>query len=197
MVSVIINGDESGISGEGLPKFADLVELIKSSIDPDHMITSILVNGEELSDDDWLAPMAKFNTTTIVEIQTGAPNSFVAERMGTAADIISNCFMKFRESRKLFQSGSMQTGNEELSSAVYTLKAFFDWYGSMMSLIDAEEQGKYAINEEIGSIAGICKKIVDQQMYQSWWALGETIKTELEPELDKLEDRCREFANAQ
>ncbi|MCB0318219.1 MAG: hypothetical protein KDD56_05640 [Bdellovibrionales bacterium] len=197
MVSILINGDESGISGEGLPKFADLVELIKSTIDPDHMITSILVNGKELADDDWMAPMSRFDNTSIVEIETGMPSTFVAERMGTAADIISNCYMQFRECRKLFQAGNMQAANEKLSAAVYTLKAFFDWYASMMALISQEEQQKYGITTEIGNIAEICKKIVEQQMYQSWWTLGETLKTSLEPELDRLEDRCREFTSAQ
>ena len=36
-------------------------------------------------------------------------------------------------------------------------------------------------------------KMSQQQLYQSWWALGETLEKELEPKLDKLEDFCRGF----
>jgi hypothetical protein len=47
----------------------------------------------------------------------------------------------------------------------------------------------------VEDIAECCKRICQQQLYQSWWALGETIEKELEPKLDKLEDFCRSFRN--
>jgi hypothetical protein len=45
MIRVKINGNYS----DGLPgnaaRFTDLIELIKTEIDPEHMITSILIDG--------------------------------------------------------------------------------------------------------------------------------------------------------
>ena len=34
-----------------------------------------------------------------------------------------------------------------------------------------------------------------QQLYQSWWAIGETLEKDLEPKLDALEDQCRKFVD--
>jgi hypothetical protein len=46
----------------------------------------------------------------------------------------------------------------------------------------------------VTEISETCKKICQQQLYQSWWALGESLEKELEPKLDKLEDACRKAA---
>ena len=67
MKSVIINGEDSGISGDGLPRMSDLIELIKNSIDPDHMITSLLIDGRELAEEEWGAVTSQFQTS-IMEV---------------------------------------------------------------------------------------------------------------------------------
>ena len=54
MVSVRINGTDSSIGANNDLKIADLIELIKASIDPEHMITGIMLDGRDLSDDEWL-----------------------------------------------------------------------------------------------------------------------------------------------
>ena len=102
--------------------------------------------------------------------------------------------MEFREGRKSFQEGSMQAGNQKLLSAVNTLQAFFEWYGTLIELLPEDQKDNFRINSHIDAIAGICKRICQQQLYQSWWALGETIQKELEPKLDELETFCRKFS---
>jgi hypothetical protein len=192
MISVRINGSDSSIKGDGLPRMADIVELIKASIDPDHMITGILVNGRELGDDEWYANTSRFGTA-IIEVQTGTPESFVADRLAKASHIVNCCYMEFRDSRKKFQDGDMQAGNQALVTAVRTLRAFFEWYATLMELVPEERRGAFDINAQVNEISETCKKICQQQLYQSWWALGESIEKELEPKLDKLEDFCRKI----
>ncbi|MEI7489443.1 MAG: hypothetical protein WCJ72_18910, partial [Chryseobacterium sp.] len=51
----------------------------------------------------------------------------------------------------------------------------------------------YDIEKQVIEIGEVCQKICQQQLYQSWWALGETIEKELEPKLDQLETFCRRF----
>lgn len=192
MVAVRINGEESNITGEGLPKVADLVELIKVSIDPDHMITGILLNGRELEEQDWFAPVAQMGTA-IFEVETDTLRSFLADRLSKAGDVVKSCYMEFRDSRKCFQNGDMSEGNQRLMTAVNTLRAFFEWYGTLMELMSEEERSSFDISNDVEQLVEVCKRITQQQLYQSWWALGETLERELEPKLDGLEDSCRRF----
>lgn len=193
MISVRINGEDSPLRTEGLLKIADIVELIKANIDPDHMITAILLNGKELQDDDWVATTSKYGTA-IIEIETGTPERFVAERMSQASEVVRSCFLQFRDARKGFQDGDMHTGNQRLVQAVNTAKAFFDWFATIIELAPVDQRKNYDISPQVTEISAICKTICQQQLYQSWWALGETLEKQLEPKLDKLEDHLRKFA---
>ena len=192
MLVIKINGTDSGIKPASVSRFTDLVELIKASIDPDHMITAIKVNGVEADDKIWATSVNPADSITI-DVETGAPEAFVKEKMAGAPEIIKSCYMEFRDARKSFQGGNMLEGNQALARAVNTAKSFFDWYAAIVQLISAEKRSRYDITTQVNEISEICKKICQQQLYQSWWALWETLEKELEPKLDKLEDFCRGF----
>jgi len=192
MVAVRINGEASNIKSDGLPKITDLVELIKSLIDPDHMITSILLDGSELSEQDWSNGLSQ-HETSVVEIETGTPSSFVSSRLSNACEIVRECFWEFRATREKFEDGKMQEANKKLVAAVNTLQAFFEWYATLLNLVGEEDKSEFDISPIVEDIAGVCKQICQQQLYQSWWALGESLKNELEPKLDELEAHCRKF----
>jgi hypothetical protein len=193
MKAVIINGEESNIRTEGLNTIGDLVELIKNVIDPEHMITGLLLDGNELKDTDWTNNLHNYENC-VLEVQTGLPRDFVAARFSESSGIVGKCYVLFRNVRKSFQDGKMEEGNRQLVEAVGALKAFFEWWAAVMGLVPEEERARYDITEFVNELTEACKKICQQQLYQSWWALGETLKDELEPRLDKLEDHCRQFA---
>lgn len=192
MVSVHINGEAAPVRVESLNRIADIVELIKATIDPDHMITGILVDGNELEEADWSRTPSQMGTQ-IIEVETGTPVSFVAQRLNRTAEIVEACFLEFREARKLFQEGKSADGNRRLIQAVNALQAFFQWYGSLMDLLTEEQRKHFDIRTLVESLSETCKQICQQQLYQSWWALGESIQNELEPKLDSLSTRCRTF----
>ena len=189
---VKINGRETSINTTGLQRMTDFVELVKSIIDPEHMITALLADGQELSENDWIASVSQFDGAT-VEIETGKPEEYVYRRLETSADIISQCYMAFRTARKDFQAGAMQEANRKLLSGVNTLREFFSWYGTLLELLDVEKRKAFDISEPVREITETCKTLCQQQLYQSWWAIGETLEKKLEPELDKLEDFCRKM----
>lgn len=191
MISVKVNGEQSAVCTPGVTKIADLVELIKTTIDPDQMIVSILIDGRDLDEQDWLTSPGQFETS-ILEVETDLIENYVASRLQKAPAIIGQCYTEFRSARKGFQSGDMTAGNRQMIEAVNALKAFFEWYGTLMQLVPDDRRIKLDITEHIEEIAQTCKKICQQQLYQSWWALGETIEKELEPKLDCFEDRIRE-----
>jgi len=193
MLRVRINGDYSDISCDSVPRFSDLVELIKTVIDPEHMITSILLDEREVTDDDWFKPLGQI-AASVVDISTGRPEVYVADRIQEASGVVRSCYFEFRDARKGFQDGDMQTGNKRLKVAVETLRAFFEWYGTLLQLVPESNRGRLDISPQVTDISETCKKICQQQLYQSWWALGESLEKDLEPKLDKLEDACRRAA---
>jgi hypothetical protein len=190
MINVKINGEESSVGGESSSKVTDLVELIKSIIDPDHMITSILINGRDLAEDEWYSTVNQLGTS-IIEVETGTPEEFVADRLSKSSDVVRACYVEFRDARKGFQEGDMNIGNQRLVTAVNTLKAFFEWYKTLVTLVPEEKREFFNMEKQVSEISDVCKRICQQQLYQSWWALGESLEKELEPKLDALEDFCR------
>ncbi len=192
MVSVRINGEEAPIKAEGCSQLTEIVELIKSVIDPDHILTGILLDGEPLDDSDWMKAVGQLETS-IIEVNTGTADEFVAERITKAADIVRSCFFEFREARQQFQDGKSVEANKKLVGAVQALQAFFEWYGTLLQIMPEEKREEYDITESVEALSETCKSICQQQLYQSWWALGESIQQKLEPQLDALEGRCRQF----
>jgi len=193
MNRVRINGVMSDISVGSVVRFGDLLELIKAHIDPDHMITSLLLDGRELTDEEWSLNVALIPGDTL-EIQTGNPEAYVRERVQDASRVVRSCYHEFRDARKGFQDGDTMAGNQHLKVAVETLKAFFDWYGTLVQLVSEPTRKKLDLTPQVSDISQTCTKICQQQLYQSWWALGESLEKELEPKLDKLEDACRRVA---
>ena len=192
MVSVKINGTDASLNIAHITRFTDLIELIKASIDPEHMITFVAVDGREATDADWAASLSQMGSA-LIEIQTDLPQVYVADKLGNAAEVVRSCYMQFRDARKSFQQGATFEGNQALVKAVNTAKTFFEWYATMLQLVPPEKRAGFDMGKQVEEISESCKKICQQQLYQSWWALGETLEKDLEPRLDKLEDFCRSF----
>ncbi|MCX6114561.1 MAG: hypothetical protein NTV65_05000 [Proteobacteria bacterium] len=193
MIQIRINGEAATMPIERLQTFADLIELVKSSIDPEHMVTLIHLDGRDISDEEWMLSPQQL-PGELLDFQTGRPEIYVAERLQDASGVVRSCFFEFRDARKGFQDGDAMMGNKRLKVAVDTLRAFFEWYGTLMQLVPDTKRAKLDISNEVQEISEICKKICQQQLYQSWWALGESLEKDLEPKLDKLEDACRKVA---
>jgi hypothetical protein len=197
MVAVRVNGSEAPVASNPGMRVTDLVELIKNSIDPAHMVTTVKVNGGELEAEEWDYALDKFGPTPIFEFDTGTPGDYVKARVQIAPMLIQAIYMGFRDARKSFQSGDMQSGNKAIFEAVNDLKAFLEWYHSLCELVKETDQNAFSITTPVEEITTVCKKICQQQLYQSWWALGETIAKELEPALDRLEDFFRKLGQKQ
>lgn len=189
MASVKINGQDASLNISGIDKLSELVELVKAIIDPEQMISSIAVDGRDLEDHEWGATLSQFETS-VFEIETDFPINYVCQRLDQASSIVKNCFMQFRSARKCFQVGEMTEANKRLVSAVNTLNEFFRWYYTLAELLDEKKKKALDLTVHMNGISEICKRISQQQLYQSWWAIGETLEKELEPSLDKLEDAC-------
>ena len=189
-MKIYINGEEAVYNTNTSLKFTDLIELIKASIDPDHMITSLSIDGRDIAESEWSMTLGQIAAESL-DVCSGSPEIYVAERMNEASSVVRSCYLEFRDARKGFQDGDSQDGNRKLKIAVDTLRAFFEWYGTLVMLVPEGNREKIDITSHVQDISETCKKICQQQLYQSWWALGESIEKDLEPKLDRLEDVCR------
>jgi hypothetical protein len=190
MISIIINSEPVSLNYQGLENFTDLVELIKSYIDPDHMITQLELDGDQISDEIWRNNISDI-TGKSLNVVTGNPTQYVADQIARTPLAIQACYLQFRDARKTFQQGDTATGNKKLIIATDTLKAFFDWYIVILQLAPTHLREIINLESKAGEILSVCKNICQLQMYRSWWALGESLKNDLEPKLDSLEDHCR------
>jgi len=193
MVSILINGIDSSVPVLDLPRFSDLIEVVRSSIDPNHMITEIVVDGQQLADEDWRKSPRAFGDA-VIEISTDTPDQYIAARVLDAPEAVQVCFLQFRDARKTFQSGDSRKGNQKFAQSVHTLRAFFEWYQSLMQLMTKEQRVEFSLDSHIHELTASCNTICQQQLYQQWLALADTIEHQLEPGLDKLETHCRALA---
>lgn len=190
MARVTVNDQQVEIDCSKLGKLADLVELVKATIDPEHMITGITISGREVEDADWICSLGQFGSETL-EFETGTPESFVRERLHLAPKVMRSIYNEFKDARKRFQDAKSADANKLLHQAVNALKAFFEWYSALLDLMTPELKQKYDLSEHVTEVSKICTDICQQQLYQSWWALGESIEKRLEPRLDLMEDFLR------
>lgn len=193
MIKVFINDVDADLECDNAFRFVSLVELVKSQIDPDHMITAITVDGRELEEAEWSMTLGEFQGEQL-QFYTGNPDDYVVDRLQSAPGVIRTCFFEFRDARKEFQDGDNSQGNQRLKVACDTLRAFFDWYGTLVQIASEPKRDKLDISTHVIEISETCQKICEQQLYQSWWALSESLEKDLEPQLDKLEDVCRRAA---
>jgi len=190
MIAVRVNGVESGLRTDGVVKVADLIELVKTVINTDHMITEIEVDGAPITDDIWNGTLHVIHDAHF-DFYTNTHTFYLTEQVGKSPRAVQACYVQFRDARKTFQGGDTQGGNQKLLQATDTLKAFFDWYGVLTEIANEAQKVQMSLEPALSDILNSCKSICQLQLYKSWWALGENIQNELEPQLDRLEDKCR------
>lgn len=195
MIDVKVDGQAFAADVSSMSTMGDLIELIKASIDPDTIITQMILSGKPLSDADWRSPL-NAHRDAILEIATGDKHAYLIERMGTAEHYLTQIVEEFTQSANGYREGKQEDANALLASSVDDLLAFVNWYLTLLSVEPVQMQREIeTFNTHIQSIQEICQQLLQQQMFQSWWALGETITAKLIPELQSLKEFCA--ANAQ
>jgi hypothetical protein len=190
MLQLFINNEKANLNPEGIERLTDLIELVKVSVESDHIITSLKINGSDLTEDQWSERLESFSSHTL-EIKTDTISAYLIAQLGRSPEAVQACYLQFRDARKNFQLGDAVAGNSKLAKATDTLKAFFEWYITLIQLAPKESQDILDLQTNAGDIMSVCNNICNLQLYRSWWALGEILANELEPRLDALEDKCR------
>ena len=164
----------------------DLVELVKVSIDPNTIITGITIDGKELSEVDWRVPLSVQGDSTL-EIITGSREDYLRVRLESAGEYLQHISKTFSLSRVSFKEGENQEANKTFGVAVNDLKAFIDWYHALLLMFPSSwDVDVSKFEETVTELVGTCEGLVQQQLYQAWWAIGEQLENKLEPTLAKL-----------
>lgn len=195
MIRVLVNEQPMPIDLGSVKMMGELIELIKASIDPDALIMSITLNGEELTDGDWRSPLSTFSGRTLA-LTTASRDEFIATRLDVAALYIERIRSEFAGAKDSFKKGVSSEAHTSLSQAVQDLKAFTDWYGTIVAMLPTGKEGEVTnYKEQIKRITEVCEQLLQQQLYRAWWALAETIERKLDPELERLKGCCLKVAN--
>lgn len=168
----------------------ELVEVLKASIDPDSIITAMTLNGKELTENDWRMPLAN-QGSAVVEIATGSRQTYVSDRLASASLYLDEIVKGFAESRILLKSGDVQRGNTSLSKAVQDLKAFVDWYTTVLQILPSRPEAELQkFQEGVRDLTSVCEQLLQQQLYRAWWAIADTLEKKLEPQLGQVKSSC-------
>ena len=190
MINVTVDGRPFSYQIDSTKTLGDLLELVKSTIDPDSIITKIVLDEKQLTDSDWKIPLAKQGGKSL-EIATGTKQVYVDERLSSASMYLDKIIRSYGQARILFKNGDVQPGNSALQVAVSDTKAFIDWYQTILQLIDNPPEAEVTKFEEaVTQLADTCEQVLQQQLYRSWWQLADLLERKLEPQLEQIKYAC-------
>jgi len=196
MITLKVDGSEVFSHLGDVKTMGDLVEFVKATIDPDKIITEMLIDGNALSDEDWRVPLNAHPRCT-VEVQTGGKGDFVTDRVRIASSIVDQIIMRFEGVAALFEQNKREDANFALKKAVEDLSAFIDWYNSILLIDEVAGPQRLRLMQGLNSdLAKVCEQLVQHMLYQSWWAISQTLQIRLVPELRRLSKACDEFAQS-
>lgn len=190
MLRVKINGEQELADIGAINTMADLVELIKSNIDPDSIITSLTLEGRELSDADWRVPLS-VQGDALLEVTTGSKEEYVSERLSHAGGYLEQIISQLQTSAAAYREGKNEDANNIFSQTMDDLKAFFNWYGAVLYVLaETAEEDVKDYGENIEPIVEISEEIVQHQLHQSWVLMADVIENKLITRLEKINDFC-------
>lgn len=191
MLQIMVDGQNisylvGAIDPTKLGSVANLVELVKVSIDPERIITDIMVNGELLSDKDWKKTLTGYGDA-LIEVSTGSRMRYIKDRLIISSKYLRRIISDFSSARRLYQNGNYFSANKELKICVQNLDAYISWYATLLAVDKStDRQFTNLILDKVQAIKSNCQKITQLMLYNSWWIVGETIESELEPQLESM-----------
>lgn len=196
MIKVIIDGSQLLADLGQVRTMPELVELVKATIDPDSIITTIMLNGKSLSDADWRTPLSVLSSS-VLEISTGSKEQYLYERLTAAERYLDQIIGEFAEAADHYLSGRTDEANQMLAKAVEDLQAFLNWYATLLVIEDRQTDGsKEELDSLVRGLRQTCENLLESQLYQSWQVLGQVLNEDLNPKLHRLKGFCQEIGSS-
>ena len=190
MITVKVDGRELSAEIRELKTMGDVIEMVKATIDPDSIITSMSLQGNPLRDSDWRVPLS-IHQHSLLEITTGDRTAFVKQRLEAAGSYVMQINTEFEQVSDCYLSALYDQANTQMAKAVDDLLAFINWYLTLLSMEPDKRNEELAeFDQHLQEIRSLCDQILQLQMFQSWKRLGEVLKLDLSPKLAALHDFC-------
>lgn len=190
VMNVNVNGVPFNYPREAIKSMGELIELIKSTIDPETIITAITIDDRLMTDNDWRLPLAAHANSTL-NIESGSKKAYIESRLSSASLYLDKIIRSFSQARMLFKNAEIQAANNELGKAVQDTRAFIDWYQTILQLItNPPEAEVQKFENAVNDLTDTCEQILQQQLYRSWWAIAESLEKKLEPQLEQMKFAC-------
>jgi hypothetical protein len=188
MPNIMVDNTELNLEVSKLRTVAELVEYIKSSIDPDSIILTLTKDDEPLSENDWIMPLQSFRQSKF-KITTGSKGEFVRERLEMVDAVINEMYDSFSRISKLFKHGVEDEAHEPFAQSLNDLNAFVGWLHSVYS-VDEEIFGQEISEFEIiiEELKNSCVDVQSFQMQQSWWNLGDVLDLKILSTLEQIRE---------
>lgn len=188
MVQILVDDTELSLEAATLGTVGELIEYVKSSIDPDAIILSLTRDEEPLSEADWKCPLSSLAQSQ-VRITTGSRTTFYQDRLQLTGAIAETLAETFSEIAKLFKTGMQNNAHEAFATSLEDLNAFVGWFYSILSMdeqIFAADLKEFT--QMVEEFKGTCMLLQQQQLKQSWWAIGDIIELQVIPLIERCKD---------
>lgn len=190
MVQIQLDGKPLVIEQSSAKTLGDVVELIKSNIDPDTIITSLLLEGGSLAEADWFAPLVQQNGKRL-DVTTGTKRDFLTDRLSVANEFLTAVTAKFSDVERLFDNGLNLAGSSALSKAIKDLHSYINWYFGVLELDPKLRATVFVeLSGDIDELKVICEQLFQHQLFNAWQGISGTIKDRLIPQLGKFAQSC-------
>jgi len=188
MVQVYLDKNSLPAEVANLATVGELVEYVKSTIDQETIIISLTKDDQPLSDSDWKRSLSSLKDSK-VDIRTGSKLEFVKNRLDTVQELVDAVMKDLGNISGLFKANRSQEANNNFSNSLEDLSALMNWMYSILSM--EPEKLVAEVNEFSGIVKDLkfaCGQMQQQQLFQSWWALGETLDKKVMPLLESIKD---------
>jgi len=190
MITVKVDGQPFPADISQLRTMGELIELVKATIDPETIVVSLLIDGKILSEEDWRVPL-NARGVSVLEIGTGKQDAYLLERLRIADSYVTKILEEFNVAGNNYSAGAVNNANHQLVTAVGDLHAFIGWYVTLLGMDPARFAARRPeFDQTIAQLKIICDQLLQQQMFHLWPALGDTLRSQLGPQLEKLRSFC-------
>ncbi|HMO16822.1 MAG TPA: hypothetical protein PKA63_03105 [Oligoflexia bacterium] len=188
MVQILVDDAELPIEHSALGTISELVEYVKSSIDPDAIILSLTKDDEPLSEADWKCPLSSFSKS-LVRITTGSRSTFYQDRLQLSGAISETLIATFRDIADHYKTGRQNSAHEVFATSLEDLNAYVGWLYSILSMDEVlfkSELEKFG--NLIDNFKKTCLKLQQEQISQSWSAIGDVLELQVIASIDQCNE---------
>ena len=196
MVQINIDTGENLGDISSVKTMNELVELVKSTIDPLRMISGITLNGQIIKESDWRLPLS-IHGNGVLGFETCSREEFLNERIKGAPEILDKISANLKDVSGKFRSGDSMGGNESFAGSIADLEAFVKWYMAVIE-VDPSISPSYldSFSSLMDEMSEVCERMVRNMMTAKWSEVAGSIDLELIPKLEKIRVKAAEFAQS-